>query len=258
VPDLVPVGPNADIEEQAFYIQWDTIQSLETGILFLLGVMKTSKSEIFDILEPSIMKTISFSTVWGREPNETVYDLIAKKHAEHEYRIAEADMNRIESAVTESIKSDTLGILFQVAPMLSILNGLIRLHTDGLAKKMVFVAPQAMCAGCASQGPRTTLIPFFVEDKDHPIFVDITDISFTDYIIRMEEKDLKNSVIVTMEKDLLDQSVILDKLSNISFIVPECNRYKITPEYIATLMNKRVANEYILYKQKPLIAKKSA
>jgi hypothetical protein len=66
---------------------------------------------------------------------------------------------------------------------------------------------------------------------------------------------LDNAVIVTMDRELLELSVKSERYNRISFIIPECKRLGITNEYVNTISGKRLSNDYILYRQKPLIDK---
>jgi hypothetical protein len=254
LPDLVSVRSRSDEKEQNYYIEWETIQSLETGIICILGILKSSKASSCEKLDDDIMKSIAFGELW-RRTDGTIYDFIVKKHAEKGIIITPSEIHAIEQKVQESLDADQSGIIFKASPVLALLNGLIRLHADGYVNKMIFVVQESICKACQMRGPRSTLIPFFNEDKDHPVYVDITSKPFHEYILQETIEDLNNSVIATVDKNLLEDSKVNAKLQNISFLIPECTYFGFTEEYVNTnLSGSRIVNEYILYKQKVIVA----
>jgi hypothetical protein len=253
IPELVSMGPDFNMDDQTYYVQWETLQSLETGILFIMGVFKTSDSEIFNVINTDVMKSISFHDIWNRN-KEDIYEFIVEKHKIAGHSVTFEEINNIKIAVEASFKSDDTGFIFHVSPLLSILNALINLYLDGHIKKMVFVAQKKYCHEWRSmRGLRNTLTPFFSENKDYPVYIDITSESFGEYISRLNSS-LNNSVIVTMDKELLQNSIENPKLDNATFIVPRCQRLGLSGKYIEELSSKRISNEYILYEQKILLA----
>jgi hypothetical protein len=253
IPELVSIRPKNNIKEQIYYVEWETIQSLETGILCILGILKSMGTESCEKLDDTVMKSISFSELW-RRPSGTIYDVIVKKHAEKGIIITPSEIHAIEQQIQESLDADQTGIIFKASPVLVLLNGLIRLHMDGHVKKMIFVVPESMCRACQVRGPRTMLVPFFNEDNDHPVYVDITPKSFHEYMLQESVTDLNNSVIATVDKNLLEDSRNNIKFQGISFIIPNCTYRGFDSEYVnTTLAGSRITNEYILYKQQVIV-----
>jgi len=251
VPNIVGTGSKSVLEKQSFIIQWEMIQSLETGILFMLGLIHNSGDEIVRMLDTEIVSKISFSDVWHRK-EDTVFDLIFARHEEKGIIISQEHKDYIKNKVFKTIQNDPSGLLYSVSPFLVFLNALINLYSDRMIKKMILVIPKEYTHP-ANEKPFKIMAPYFPQDESYPIYIDITEKSFCDYILSFSKKDLDESVIVTDSKELLEKSVEADIITNASFVFPECERSGFDLQYQDALLITKPANEYILYTQKALL-----
>jgi hypothetical protein len=251
-PTLVDYAKSDQKQKQTYYVEWETMQSFETGFLFLLGAMRSSKNNLFQKLSPEIMNTLSFHKLWTRSNYADVFEYIQSLHD----NITDDDIKEMKRLVYESISTDVQGLIFQVSPFLSILNALMNIHTDRLSNKIIFVLKEHMCRN-AMDAPFKALLPFFDKNDDSLVYIDTTALTFCDYIEEnVKPEDLNNSVIVTYDPWLLENSSKKGIYENITFISPECKIRHINEDYFNTLSLKKPMNEYILYKQKPVVLKK--
>ncbi len=250
-PTLVNFGVSSVVAKQTFYVQWETIQSIESGIIFLLGMYKTSKNAAFEVLDENVMKSISTMSLWKRENDNSVYDYITELHAKNNIVISPEQMGKIKSIVETGIANDSQGILFQISPCMAFLNALINLHLDKMTTKIIFVVDKALCPK-ALHAPHDVLIPFFIQDNAHPVYVDYREASFSEYIISRPQELLNESGIVTFDKALLEASVTDPHLFNMTFLIPETPRFGFNISYVDLLSLRRATNEYIGYIQKVL------
>ncbi len=250
-PTLVNFGVSSVVAKQTFYVQWETIQSIESGIVFLLGMYKTSKNTEFDILDANIMKSISTMSLWRWETDNSVYDYIVELHAKSGIVISPEQITKIKTIVDAGIANDSQGLIFQISPCMAFLNALINLHLDKMTTKIIFVVDKSLCPK-ALHAPNDVLIPFFIHDIEHPIYIDYRENSFAEYIINKPQILLDESGIVTFDKSLLEASVTDSHLFNMTFLIPETPRFGFNISYIDLLSLRRATNEYIGYIQKVL------
>lgn len=249
----IQMGGDAVAERQSFIIQWESvIQSFELGMLFIMGGIQAGNPEsAIHKLDIEVLAKINFQKLWDRkEPN--FFKWIQQLHALHGVPISDSIIDTCEKEVCTHIYNDTTGILFEVSPKLSFLNGIEKIYSDDRAKKIIFVLDSGIAEKCKST-PAQLLLDHFVDQRINcPVGIDYRTTTFHEYVDTYRKENLiGNHVIVTTDVKVLYNSIEAKDFKNVTIIFPDFPGLNIDPSMVSYLGTVCYDNEYIMYQQKP-------
>lgn len=265
--DLVSSGRNVNIvrgsefgKSQTYIIQWENIiQHFNAGKLAIIGTCaKYGLSQACAELDSEIMLKINSDNIlYNRPPHTSIYKFIADLHVS---KYGEESKERwydilkiVERDVNQTIEDDEYGLIFQVSPFLTPLNAIRNARTDGTVDKAIFVLNKKYCEKCHDT-PFKTLMSFFEENREKPVYIDITDKPFNDYMndYIAERKRVDNHVIVTDNRKFIWDTISNPKINGMSILMPYIPRKNLTDELAGMAGKAKLSNEYIVYTSKPL------
>lgn len=259
---LILNGGSSEIGDssQTYIVQWNgIIQHFESGILAMIGTAsKYGLSQACAELDVEIMSAINtYHLIYNVDNKLSLYDLIYELH-KSKYPSNTWDnwkrvIKTVENDINDLIENDDKGLLFQVSPYLSAVNALKNAHVDKTISSAIFVLESKFCKNCHDV-PFNTLSKFFKQDKDHPIYIDITDLSFDDYMTEYikTHKNLKNHIIITDNGNFIWKTIENPKIAGVSILMPYNPTKNLTDELAETANKTKLENEYIVYTNKPL------
>jgi hypothetical protein len=243
-------GSQAVLKKHTFLVQWeDVIQSIDTGIIALLGLLVKENQEPFkSALQVPIMETISFDTIWYREKALTIFDYIGNLHKDGTMVITNNVLNSISNKVIEHLQSDSVGIIFHIAPFLTMVNVLRTCFMDAIFTQCIIVLDRKFVQRC-EHAPKRCLAPLFPHHIACTIYLDYRTSSFLEYVLAYRKKTQEDMVIITSDAETLLASIKDTALSPCTFIAPHYPIAGITPDVMTQLSHLNFKNEYICYRQ---------
>lgn len=239
-------------QTQQYVIQWENvIQSFETGILFLMGVIREMNPESsFHKMDADILKEISFKKLWCRS-QRFFYDYLKDLHKEKGIELSDEDVATIQVEISSYLLSDTTGVLFEVSPKLDFLRALMQIYDQGEVSKLIFVIDEKFCKNC-KDSPSLFLTQFFDESVFSEIMLEVISVPIEEFLVdfRAKNTDL-DTVFVIADPQVIVKSIEDPSFIEVTIIAPDIPGCDFSPEVFTYLNKYEYRNEYILFKQKP-------
>lgn len=242
------------VHNQAFIIQWEeVIQSFNTGMLFIMGALMSGNPESkLHTFKSEILKTVGFKDLWNRE-SSSFFEYLQTIHNAAGIPVSDEDRDACELEVMTHLASDDTGIIYEVSPFLVFLKGIIQSYFDDKVKSILFVVDEIYCKNCPHV-PAQRIQHLFPQSMNIPVYIDIRKTTFDEYINDFRAKNgVLNTVIVTTNPKVIVSSLEDPDFKNVTIICPDFPGLEFTPETFVYLNKKEFRNEYILYKQKPIV-----
>lgn len=246
------------IGKQNYIIQYDDIiQSFDTGILCVIGMIsELDKNSNCAKLDSKVMKNIDYWDLRDRESDIDVFKYIQLRHKSEGINISDDIMKGVVREVDSKAYNDKTGLLVSVSPYLSGLNALINVYVDQTMSKMIIWINNHKVRQCHDVVKRI-LRKCFIRNKNIPIYIEFSDISFNDFIIGLTKNysvmdELDGSVVMTTDRDFIQSTAENPKIKNVSVVFPVSNSNHLTEELPSILHLVKPECEYVGYKNNPL------
>lgn len=258
--NLVNGSKNGKDVAQTYIIQWDGIvQHFDSGRLAMIGVAaQYGLSQACAELDSDIMKSIStYHLLYNLDKQLSFYDLIYElhksKYPQNTWDNWKSIVKTVETDIDELIKNDTEGLIFQISPFLSVLNALKNMYIDNTISSAIFVLNESLCINC-HKSPFIALSKFFEQNPERPIYIDLTNLTFDEYMKKYtrEHSSLANHVIITDNNKFIWDTIENPNINGVSILMPYNPVKNLTDQVAKAASDAKMQNEYIVYTNKPL------
>ena len=246
------------IQQQKYIVQYDEIiQSFDTGLLAMMGLITTiNENSPCKYLNKDVMEKITYSVLMSRDPKLDIYSFIQQRHQSEGIDLSNSMMTEIRCELEKTIFEDDTGMILNVSPFLSGLNGLINVFLDGNMTQLIIYIDDHKVQNSHSE-VKSILQRFFPKSDDCPVLLEFSNTSFHTFIKSLtkdytDRRDLTDVVIFTTDRNFIEDTVMNDELKNLSVVFPQYNCYRLTKDTPSILHNLKPECEYVAYNSKLL------